>query len=471
MPNFETEKESSIVPIWISFPNLKAHLFEKLALLLIVKAIGNPLYVDKATTNGTWPSVARFCIEYDCLKAPLNSVWIVVSKRGLEDMSGGYLHAIMEEDLEEQNQAPKQGQIEVSSAYANEIIFSSKSGDAAKCREGVVVEIHGDVTDESSSPQKEVTGCHREMEEEQSTGAESMHVISELNGREKLAIFFANVQTEKGEVQEHFHEQGKFTQTGYDAKERGRTEPEGGKPQMAPAIGNFEVQDKRDKQKSASGTSIKMATLASDGTSHAWRQEGAGINFNNNRLEPLTQAATRLHGDEQTRTTMRELPLGSAASGPNVLLEVHVQGKKGQPCNGMGERDSDWIAIAEHDGTLQLKTLHEGAVRCEMSTVADGIMAQDSMQARIGGKEAKIGAARNQKKKKIKIKQKLVDKAASSVEKIENGSGGQNVTVDMAEDKAVDRWDNDEASDEDAISVNFAASWECEKIPPSGDGT
>ncbi|KAK6231924.1 hypothetical protein SCA6_001997 [Theobroma cacao] len=147
-----------------------------------------------------------------------------------------------------------------------------------------------------------------------------------------------------------------------------------------------------------------------------------------------------------------------------------------------------------------------------MSTVVDGIMAQDSMQARIGGKEAKIGAARNQKKKKIKIKQKSVDKAASSVEKIDNGSGGQNVTVDMAEgsgeyrpivgssacqtenvnghirvissepcshdkmnnyaknppnmestsDKAVDRWDNDEASDEDAISVNFAASWERE---------
>ncbi|KAK6270222.1 hypothetical protein POUND7_007327 [Theobroma cacao] len=102
----------------------------------------------------------------------------------------------------------------------------------------------------------------------------------------------------------------------------------------------------------------------------------------------------------------------------------------------MGERDSDWKATAEHDGTLHLKTLHEGAdgivgpstatarpftaqhgqqdptnddrrgkeMNFKMSTVVDGIMAQDSMQAGIG-----------------------------SGEKIQNGSEGQNVTVDMAE--------------------------------------
>ncbi|KAK6263669.1 hypothetical protein SCA6_019103 [Theobroma cacao] len=98
---------------------------------------------------------------------------------------------------------------------------------------------------------------------------------------------------------------------------------------------------------------------------------------------------------------------------------------------------------------------------------------------------------------------------------IENGSGGQNMTVDMAEgsgeyslivgpsacqikganghirvissetcsrdklkayaenppnlefasasDKAVDMWENDEDSNEDDISVNFAASWERER--------
>ncbi|EOX98243.1 Uncharacterized protein TCM_007050 [Theobroma cacao] len=263
-PDFETEKESSIVPVWISFPNLKAHLFEKSALLLIAKAIGYPLYVDEATANGTRPSVARVCIEYDCLKAPLDSVWIVVSKRGLEDMSGGYLqkywdrkvgrsapkkgdsnrrelsnqskknkqpdetlgtkegekprtaregekelkraeqskqkkqwqvvgkvgssgakktmenedepgfdvrHAgvptsnkfqvIMEEDIEEQNRASKQGQIEVNNAHASEINFSAKSGVATKRREGAVVKIHGDVMDGRSSRQKEMANFHR----------------------------------------------------------------------------------------------------------------------------------------------------------------------------------------------------------------------------------------------------------------------------------------------------------------------
>ncbi|EOY29076.1 Uncharacterized protein TCM_030494 [Theobroma cacao] len=93
-PDFETDKESPIVPVWISFPNLKAHLFEKSALLMIAKAIGNPLYIDEATANGTRPSVARVCIEYDCLKPPVDSVWIVVSKRGSEDMSGGYLQKV-----------------------------------------------------------------------------------------------------------------------------------------------------------------------------------------------------------------------------------------------------------------------------------------------------------------------------------------------------------------------------------------
>ncbi|EOY31586.1 Uncharacterized protein TCM_038530 [Theobroma cacao] len=45
--------------LWISFPNLKAHLYEKSALLLIAKTVGKPLFVDEATTRGSRPSVAR----------------------------------------------------------------------------------------------------------------------------------------------------------------------------------------------------------------------------------------------------------------------------------------------------------------------------------------------------------------------------------------------------------------------------
>ncbi|WRX10795.1 protein of unknown function DUF4283 - like 4 [Theobroma cacao] len=76
--DFEPKKEPSIVLVWISFPNLRAHLFEKFALSLIAKSIGNPLCVDEATANGTKSSVARVCIEYDCLKPLVDSVWIVL---------------------------------------------------------------------------------------------------------------------------------------------------------------------------------------------------------------------------------------------------------------------------------------------------------------------------------------------------------------------------------------------------------
>ncbi|EOY25454.1 Uncharacterized protein TCM_026877 [Theobroma cacao] len=89
-PEFEPEKESAMVPVWIAFPNLKAHLFEKSALLLIAKTVGKPLFVDEATANGSRPSVARVCIEYDCRKPPIDQVWIVVQNRETGTVTSGY---------------------------------------------------------------------------------------------------------------------------------------------------------------------------------------------------------------------------------------------------------------------------------------------------------------------------------------------------------------------------------------------
>ncbi|EOY17513.1 Uncharacterized protein TCM_036737 [Theobroma cacao] len=89
-PEFEPEKESAVVPVWISFPNLKAHLFEKSALLLIAKTVGKPLFVDEATANGSRPSVARVCVEYDCRKSPVDQVWIVVQNRKTGEVMNGY---------------------------------------------------------------------------------------------------------------------------------------------------------------------------------------------------------------------------------------------------------------------------------------------------------------------------------------------------------------------------------------------
>ncbi|EOY01215.1 Uncharacterized protein TCM_011161 [Theobroma cacao] len=93
-PDFEAEKESMIAPIWISFPNLKAHLYEKSALLLIAKTVKKSLFIDEATANGSRPSVARGCMEYDCRKAPVDQVWIVVKDRVTRAVIGGYAERV-----------------------------------------------------------------------------------------------------------------------------------------------------------------------------------------------------------------------------------------------------------------------------------------------------------------------------------------------------------------------------------------
>ncbi|EOY17515.1 Uncharacterized protein TCM_042331 [Theobroma cacao] len=91
---FEAKTESPIVPVWISFPNLKAHLYEKFALLLIVKTIGKPLFVDEATTKGSRPTMARVCVKYDCRKLPIDQVWIVTQKRNTGIVTNGYAQKV-----------------------------------------------------------------------------------------------------------------------------------------------------------------------------------------------------------------------------------------------------------------------------------------------------------------------------------------------------------------------------------------
>ncbi|WRX29353.1 Reverse transcriptase domain - like 10 [Theobroma cacao] len=93
-PDLHPEKESPIVPVWISFPNLRAHLQERSALMMIAKTVGKPLFVDEATTNGSRPSVARVCVEYDCQKPPLDHVWIVSRDRKSGVITGGFAQQV-----------------------------------------------------------------------------------------------------------------------------------------------------------------------------------------------------------------------------------------------------------------------------------------------------------------------------------------------------------------------------------------
>ncbi|KAL0367873.1 UNVERIFIED_CONTAM: hypothetical protein Sradi_3677400 [Sesamum radiatum] len=69
-PTFTPTQESSIVPVWVCFPELPAHLFHKDGLLAVASMIGTPLQIDDATLNQSKLSKARIGIEVD-LTAPI----------------------------------------------------------------------------------------------------------------------------------------------------------------------------------------------------------------------------------------------------------------------------------------------------------------------------------------------------------------------------------------------------------------
>ncbi|KAL2248694.1 UNVERIFIED_CONTAM: hypothetical protein Sindi_2343100 [Sesamum indicum] len=66
-PTFTPAQESSVVPIWISFPELPAHLFDKDTLYAVPSMVGMPLQIDDFTFNQSKLSKAKVCIEIDLL--------------------------------------------------------------------------------------------------------------------------------------------------------------------------------------------------------------------------------------------------------------------------------------------------------------------------------------------------------------------------------------------------------------------
>ncbi|KAL0407597.1 UNVERIFIED_CONTAM: putative ribonuclease H protein [Sesamum radiatum] len=78
-PTFTPTQESSIVPIWVSFPELPAHLFCKDALFSVASMIGSPLQVDTLTLNKSKLSQARVCVEIDLLKPIIEEFDLLVN--------------------------------------------------------------------------------------------------------------------------------------------------------------------------------------------------------------------------------------------------------------------------------------------------------------------------------------------------------------------------------------------------------
>ncbi|KAL0317829.1 UNVERIFIED_CONTAM: hypothetical protein Sangu_2197200 [Sesamum angustifolium] len=77
-PTFNPNHESSIVPIWVSLPELPAHLFQKEALFAIANNIGTPLQIADSTYNKSNLSKARVCVEIDLLKPTLEEIDIQI---------------------------------------------------------------------------------------------------------------------------------------------------------------------------------------------------------------------------------------------------------------------------------------------------------------------------------------------------------------------------------------------------------
>ncbi|KAI0523134.1 hypothetical protein KFK09_005524 [Dendrobium nobile] len=76
LPLLDLSEESQIVPIWISFPGLRPHLFSPRILFGLGSIFGRPIQTDNATAVGSRPSVARILVEIDISKSFLDSVWL-----------------------------------------------------------------------------------------------------------------------------------------------------------------------------------------------------------------------------------------------------------------------------------------------------------------------------------------------------------------------------------------------------------
>ncbi|KAI0504096.1 hypothetical protein KFK09_015043 [Dendrobium nobile] len=75
-PFFDIKEESPIVPIWISFPNLRLHFFNSKVLHALGSIFGRPLQTDQATASKTRPSVARVLVEVDISRIHPKEVWV-----------------------------------------------------------------------------------------------------------------------------------------------------------------------------------------------------------------------------------------------------------------------------------------------------------------------------------------------------------------------------------------------------------
>ncbi|KAI0504440.1 hypothetical protein KFK09_015392 [Dendrobium nobile] len=85
---FDIDVESPSIPIWVSFPNLRPHLFAPRILFGLGSMFGKPLKIDHATSSGRRPSIARVLVELDVTKVYPDKIWL-----GSESL--GYIQSVI----------------------------------------------------------------------------------------------------------------------------------------------------------------------------------------------------------------------------------------------------------------------------------------------------------------------------------------------------------------------------------------
>ncbi|KAL6578123.1 hypothetical protein OROMI_010451 [Orobanche minor] len=69
-PDFDPLVEASFAPVWVKFPYLPIHLFDKQSLFQIASALGKPLRIDSSTAELTRAYTPRVCVEMDYENIP-----------------------------------------------------------------------------------------------------------------------------------------------------------------------------------------------------------------------------------------------------------------------------------------------------------------------------------------------------------------------------------------------------------------
>ncbi|KAL6550647.1 hypothetical protein OROMI_021135 [Orobanche minor] len=82
-PDFRPEFEAPYAPVWVKFPYLPVHLFDKKSMFTIASSLGKPLRIDGATAELSRPSTPRVCVEINLSQPLLQEVEISLDGKPL----------------------------------------------------------------------------------------------------------------------------------------------------------------------------------------------------------------------------------------------------------------------------------------------------------------------------------------------------------------------------------------------------